>query len=152
MKAPCPPQALRAHGVLVLAGSHGTQPLGKSKSLAGPPFGSAEQRISGGWCSQGGAEASREQREEPTTGPRGQLLACLVLLPVMLEPPPVLVAHRHFNTCSGHSSCAGAFFFLYNKLMRYGVGALPHVCMHEAREVWLFAVCESSCPGSWAYM
>jgi hypothetical protein len=29
--------------------------------------GSADQRISGGWCSHGGAEARREQREESTT-------------------------------------------------------------------------------------
>jgi hypothetical protein len=34
----------------------------------------------------GGAEARREQREEPTTGPGGQL-ACPVLLAVMLERP-----------------------------------------------------------------
>jgi hypothetical protein len=43
--------------------------------------GSADQRISGGWCSHGGAEARREQREESATRPGGQL-ACLVLLPV----------------------------------------------------------------------
>jgi hypothetical protein len=45
--------------------------------------GSADQRISGGWCSHGGAEARRKHREEPTTRhpPQGQL-ACLVLLPV----------------------------------------------------------------------
>jgi hypothetical protein len=48
--------------------------------------GPADQWISGGWCSHGGAEARREQREESTTGPRGQL-ACFVFLPVMLEPP-----------------------------------------------------------------
>ena len=53
------------------------------KSLTG---GSADQRISGGWRSHGGAEARREQREESTTGPGGQL-ACPVLLPVMLERP-----------------------------------------------------------------
>ena len=41
------------------------------------------QRISGGWRTHGGAEA-REQREESTTGPGGQL-ACPVLLPVVLE-------------------------------------------------------------------
>jgi hypothetical protein len=47
--------------------------------------GSADQRISGGWCSHGGAEARREQREESTTGPGGQLaigvsraLACVL--------------------------------------------------------------------------
>jgi hypothetical protein len=48
--------------------------------------GPADQRISGGWRSHGGAEARREQREEPTTGPGGQL-ACLVLLPVVLGHP-----------------------------------------------------------------
>jgi hypothetical protein len=46
--------------------------------------GSADQR----WMAHthGGAEARREQREEPTTGPGGQL-ACPVLLAVMLERP-----------------------------------------------------------------
>jgi hypothetical protein len=53
--------------------------------MCSPP-GSADQRISGGWCSHGGAEARREQREETATGPGGQL-ARPVLLPVMLEPP-----------------------------------------------------------------
>jgi hypothetical protein len=33
--------------------------------------GSADQRISGGWCSHGGAEARRKQRKEPTTRHRG---------------------------------------------------------------------------------
>jgi hypothetical protein len=48
--------------------------------------GPADQRISGGWRSHGGAEARREQREESTTGPGGQL-ACLVFLPVVLGHP-----------------------------------------------------------------
>jgi hypothetical protein len=73
----------------------GAQELAKSPRLAfyrtlrrGPSSasGSADQRISGGWCSHGGAQARREQREEKTTGPRGQL-ACPVLLPVMLAHP-----------------------------------------------------------------
>jgi hypothetical protein len=42
---------------------------------------SADQRISGGWCSHKGAEARHEQREETATRPGGQL-ARPVLLPV----------------------------------------------------------------------
>jgi hypothetical protein len=49
--------------------------------------GSADQRISGGWCSHGGAEARREQREETATRRPGGQLARPVLLPVVLEPP-----------------------------------------------------------------
>jgi hypothetical protein len=49
-------------------------------------LGSADQRISGGWSSHGGAEARLEQREETATGPGGQL-ARPVLLPAVLEPP-----------------------------------------------------------------
>jgi hypothetical protein len=45
------------------------------------PESSVGQWISGGRCSHGGAETRREQREESTTRPRGQLV-CLVLLPV----------------------------------------------------------------------
>jgi hypothetical protein len=71
----------------------GTCPEGVGLGGGGAPvarleflLGSADRRISGGWCSHGGAEARREQREESTTGPGGQL-ACLVLLPVMLGDP-----------------------------------------------------------------
>jgi hypothetical protein len=67
---------------------------------------SADQRISGGWRSHGGAEARREQSEETATRPGGQLVRP-VLLPVVLEPP-WLLAHRYFNTFPGHPSCAGA--------------------------------------------
>jgi hypothetical protein len=58
-------------------------------------------------------------------------LACYVGTPV--------VAHRNFSTCPGHPSCAGAYVNpCTDKLMRYGVDTLPHVCMHEAREVCLW--------------
>jgi hypothetical protein len=49
--------------------------------------GSADQRISCGWRSHGGAEARREQREESTTRPGGQLACPVLLLSVMLERP-----------------------------------------------------------------
>jgi hypothetical protein len=69
-----------------------------------PPPPSAVQRISGGWRSHGGAEARREQREESTTRPGGQL-ACLVFLPVVLGHPWFPTGALH---CPGHPSCAGA--------------------------------------------
>jgi hypothetical protein len=71
--------------------------------------GSADQRISGGWRAHGGAEARREQREESTTGPGGQL-ACpvLVLLPVVLERPWLPTGISTRAPVTGHPSCAGA--------------------------------------------
>jgi hypothetical protein len=66
---------------------HGLETLSIAKVLwSEGTGGSADQRISGGWRSHGGAEARREQREESTTRPGGQL-ACLVFLPVVLGHP-----------------------------------------------------------------
>ena len=59
---------------------------GSRQSTESSLSGSADQRISGGWRSHGGAEARREQSEETATRPGGQL-ARPVLLPVVLEPP-----------------------------------------------------------------
>jgi hypothetical protein len=73
--------------------------------------GSADQRISGGWCSHGGAEARREQREESTTRPRGQLV-CPVLLPVMLEPPRGCPqAFQHVPRSSILCGCINKFLY-----------------------------------------
>jgi hypothetical protein len=56
--------------------------------------GSADQRISGGMRPHGGAEARRKQREEPTTGHKGNWR---VPCSCMCVETPVLVAHRCFT-------------------------------------------------------
>jgi hypothetical protein len=90
------------------------------------PTGSADQRIRGGWRTHGGAEVRREQREEPTTGPGGQL-ACPVLLPVMLERPWLAPREReHFVhirfASTGTSTPPPPPFFLCCFLQMLGVG------------------------------
>jgi hypothetical protein len=73
----------------------------------------------------GGAEARREQREESTTGPGGQL-ACLVLLPVMLEHPWLCPQmFQHVPRSSILCGCINKF--LYRQANGYGIDALPHV-------------------------
>jgi hypothetical protein len=86
--------------------------------------GSADQRISGGWRSHGGAEARREQREESTTRPGGQL-ACLVFLPVVLEPPWFPTGALH---CPGHPSWLCGCINLPGRQVNAIWGRYPTAC------------------------
>jgi hypothetical protein len=64
---------------------------------------SADQRISGGWCSHGGAEARRKQRDEPTTRHKGNWrVPCSCLC---VKHPRLPTGALHYP---GHPSCAGA--------------------------------------------
>jgi hypothetical protein len=93
--------------------------------------GSADQRISGGMRPHGGAEARRKQREEPTTGHKGNWR---VPCSCMCVETPVLVAHRCFTLPRSSSILCGCInMFLADKSMWYAWGrdALPHVrCMY----------------------
>jgi hypothetical protein len=82
-----------------------------------------DQWISGGRRSHGGAEARRKQREEPTTGHKGNwrvLCSCLCV-------ETAVVACRCFALPRSSILCGYINISLAGKLMRYGVGALPHV-------------------------
>jgi hypothetical protein len=87
-------------------------PARKKTLLASGAPGSADQRISGGWRTHGGAEARREQREESTTGAPGprraigvsRALACLLCWNARGCPQ----AFQHVPRSSILSSCAGA--------------------------------------------
>jgi hypothetical protein len=122
---------LRAEAQYSLALLHSTQSLrvtqinasGVNCSCNCSRARSADQRITGGWSSHGGAEARRKQREETTTRHKGNWRVPCFCLCVKHPWLPTGVLHR-----PGHPSCAGAYMSLANKLMRYGVDALPTAC------------------------